>query len=246
MGKTNFIRTTKQLFKEFWVQILISIFWGIYKVHISDKKDDELSVFITNFSASLFLLSWMFGQVIRIKKQQKIDDEFSHVKNELEGLVSKLNQQTEDIIGFATGKKSKPYFMPVLEYENSQEISVHFANNSKYPVYDVIGHYLDLDELRKANILKKHPFELGNIFPLQVIRNVFVLPMQGKDRIHIEIRFNTRAEFCIQEVLAIRANDKIHIAFKVHSNNKTTTNIPSDFPEYDSENPESIFLNYKL
>ncbi|MCD6019921.1 MAG: hypothetical protein K0S53_3042 [Bacteroidetes bacterium] len=225
-------RVFNQLFHEFKWQFVIAIIWATYRTYNSEK--DYLSTFLSNFSAAFFFLSWIFSQLLRVQKQQKLESDFTQVK--------------EDIMGFSIGKNSTAYFMPVQMHQNILNLHIHLANNSKYPTYDINGYYIDLDELKrtKGHNSNKHNFKIGDIFPTQVLTDVFILPMQERDRVNIEIKYNTRSGTCLEEIIAIKVGEKINIAFKVHSNNKTVTNIPSDFPGLDPNNPESIFFDHKL
>jgi len=153
------MRIFKRIVNEFWIQTVLSIIWGAYKVYLTPI--DKVSVFITNFSASLFLLSWMFGQMVRIKKQQKIEDEFSVVKSDLGKLLEKLESQTKDLIGYSTGGDSIAYFLPMLKGNNL--LGLGLTNNTKYPAFDVVGEWIDLDEPIEVSQMKlwtRHRFQL--------------------------------------------------------------------------------------
>jgi hypothetical protein len=111
------MKTLTQIIKEFGIQFCISIAWGIYKMQSSTIGSWEFSVFIANFSACLFFLSWMFGQVIRIKKQHKIENEFEKVKSGLTEVLKNiktqfenLEQKTSSLIGYMTGGSSYFYY----------------------------------------------------------------------------------------------------------------------------------------
>jgi hypothetical protein len=82
-------RLVKQIFVEFFPQFLISIAYAAYAVSTSrNSAASSFSTFINAFGPTFFLLSWARGQTVRIRKQQKLEDEFQLVKNELGSLLA--------------------------------------------------------------------------------------------------------------------------------------------------------------
>jgi hypothetical protein len=238
------MRAFKQIVKEFWLQTLLSILWGLFKLKFAEPKENLISVFITNFSASLFLLSWMFGQIVRVKKQQKIDDEFNILKNELSKLLSKIELQTEKLIGYSLGGDSYAYFIPVIRNQN--EISLELINNSKYPVYDITGKWLDMDQEPNLSgigpLYNRIPFTLGNLFPGLMKSKALTFDMTDKESLRINIfMFSRNTRPVHQNFIIKRQGDNIKIARNLTSNDFTEVKIPPDFPGYDVDNPDEIF-----
>jgi hypothetical protein len=58
------------------------------------------------FGPAFFLTSWARGQTVRIRKQQKLEDEFQTVKRELGNLLGSISEQTRLLIGHSTGGES--------------------------------------------------------------------------------------------------------------------------------------------
>jgi len=237
------MRAFKQIFKEFWIQTVLSLIWAFYKVHIASASENVISVFVANFSASIFLLSWMFGQVIRIKKQHKIEDEFNNVKTELSSLLGKIETQTQDLIGYSTGGESLAYFIPVIYDDNS--ISLELINNDKYPVFDFVGNWLDQDEQNDSDDFKPHPrykFNFGNIYPGKLLRKAINFDITGKEFLRIIVSSHTRAGRSVwQQFKIVRVGDNIKIAHKINSGEYNKVEIPTDFPDYNPDSPENVF-----
>lgn len=237
------MRILKQILKEFWIQIAISLIWALYKVYITPTSENVISVFTTNFFASIFFISWMFGQVIRIKKQHKIEDEFKNVKTELNSLLVKIETQTQDLIGYSSGGESIAYFSPVIYDDNS--ISLELSNEGKYPVFDFVGHWMDTDEKNEFKGLKPHPrynFNFGSIYPGKLLPKALNFNITGKDYLNIIVWAHTRAGRTIwQKFKIIRVENSIKIAEKIISGEYTKIEIPPDFPNYDPNYPENIF-----
>jgi hypothetical protein len=237
------MRTFKQIFKEFWIQTALSLIWASYKVHIAPVSESTISVFATNFSAAIFLVSWMFGQVIRIKKQHKIEDEFNTVKTELSSLLGKIETQTQDLIGYSTGGESLAYFIPVIYDDNS--ISLELINNEKYPVFDFVGNWLDQDEKNEFEGFKPHPrynFNFGYVYPGKLLRKAINFDITGKDSLRIIVSAHTRAGRSIwQQFKFVRVGDTIKMAHKINSSDYNKIEIPPDFPDYNPNSPEDVF-----
>jgi hypothetical protein len=237
------MRAFKQIFKEFWIQIILSLIWAIYKVYIAPISENIISVFTTNFFAAIFFISWMFGQVIRIKKQHKIEDEFKDVKTELNSLLTKIETQTQDLIGYSTGGESLAYFSPVIYDENS--ISLELSNEGKYPVFDFIGHWMNTDEKNELKGVKPHPkhnFNFGSIYPGKVLLKALNFDITGKDHLNIIVWAHTRSGKTIwQNFKIVRVGHSIKIAEKIITQDYNKIEVPPDFPNYDPDSPEKIF-----
>ncbi len=82
----------KQLLREFQIQFVLSIFWGIFKTDSTQSGIDYALNFIGNFTAAFFLTSWFASQILRVKKQQ-------HVENSLNTLISKLEVLANALAG---------------------------------------------------------------------------------------------------------------------------------------------------
>jgi hypothetical protein len=237
------MRTFLQIFKEFWIQILLSVTWAVYKVCVASNSDNLISVFATNFSASIFLISWMFGQVVRIKKQHKIEDEFNIVKSELTSLLHKIETQTNDLIGYSTGGDSLAYFTPVIYDDNN--ISLELINNDSYPVFDFTGNWLNQDEENLYKGIKPHPrypFHFQAIYPGKLLRRALNFDISGKESLRIIISAHTRSGRSVwQQFKILRVGNTIKIAHKIESGTFKEIEVPPDFPNYDAENLESVF-----
>ncbi|MBK0368625.1 hypothetical protein [Flavobacterium agrisoli] len=208
------MRTFLQIIREFWIQILLSFKWAVYKVCVASDSDNLISVFPTNFSASIFLISWMFGQVIRVKKQHKIEDEFNIVKSELTSLLHKIETQTNNLIGYSTGGDSLAYFTPVIYDDNN--ISLELINNDTYPVFDFTGNWLNQDEENPDKGIKPHPrypFHFQAIYPGKLLRRALNFDISGKESLRIIISAHTRSGRSVwQQFKILRVGDTIKIA----------------------------------
>lgn len=239
---TAYRKIIKQIINEFWLQLLLSVLWGAYKVQVAPAESNLIATFVANFSAALFLLSWMMGQIVRVKKQQKMEEDFFHVKNELRDLLNKLEQQTKDLVGYSTGGSSIAYFLPLIP-SNIPIVHLALINTSSYPVFDFWGEWIDLDEPRKSEMLPftKHRFELENIYPNRIIENALVFDLTQQPMLRINIFCRSRSSSVTQLVRIAKVNERLVIAYKVESPHYKEQNIPHDFPGYNPDEPDSVF-----
>jgi hypothetical protein len=234
-------RVLQQLIYDFWPQAIISILWAGYRSYLA--KEDNFSVFVTNFFPAFFLTSWMYGQVIRIKKQQKLEDEFERVKSEISKLLENIQQQTDYLIGHATGGDSIGYFSPSVQM-GTMNLTFDFMNLSKYPVFDIFAEWIDLDErIDPANKVfwTRNRIVLGTIHANKVAVSVFGFDMTTRDRLRINIFMQTRNRSIIQLIRVEKVNGQLKFALKTQSDIFNETRIPEDFPNYIPEEPDKVF-----
>jgi hypothetical protein len=102
------LRVGKQLAREFWIPFLAASCWTLYRYHVS-IEGDAISTVIAAFAAAFFLASWATGQVVRVNRQQAIEDTLQTLvqrANDMDVAVrtmanaaQQLQQQTKDIPG---------------------------------------------------------------------------------------------------------------------------------------------------
>jgi len=241
-NQTNTKRIFFQIIREFWFQTILSLGWATVSVYFSEGSDNKILSFLTNFFASLFVLSWFAGQFFRIKKQQKVEDEFSKIKKDLNSLLRKIRKQTNDLIGFATGGDSVGYFTP--GFWSKDAFVLNFKNTSDYPVFDVEAEWVDLDEpldRDKLQVHTRHQVKVGYLYPKKIIMNVLKFDLTGKDQFNFNIFTQTRNRYVSQQFRLKRVGKGFKVAFHTRSENFEELEIPEDFPGYDSKNPMKVF-----
>src|SRR4051812_883338 len=158
------MRVIKQIVSEFWIQFLISIGWATYQIWPIGASiasvNKALPTFITNFSGAFFFLSWGMSQFFRIKRQNEVKDEFSKVKSELSSLLDLVREKTEYLIGHTTGSESIGWF-EFMQVGNDT-FQLMFTNSSKYPLFDVSGDWVELNEPFDI-YAPRHPFDFGTV-----------------------------------------------------------------------------------
>jgi len=240
-------RLVKQICIEFYPQFFLSIAYAVYVVWTSrDNAASSFSVFIKFISAFgpiFFLLSWARGQIVRIRKQQKLEDEFQVVKKELGNLLSSITEETRVLIGHSTGGESEGYFIPTI----FQPLMVQFGfiNSSEFPVFDVHAEWIDLDEPnidpRSGKLWTRHQLAIGTIHPNKVAMGIFAIDTSHRDLVRISMFIQTRNSGGQQLFRIAKVNGTLQIAIRTMLKNRNETQIPDGFPGYKPDNPDALF-----
>ena len=98
----------KQIFKEFWIQVVLSIIWVIYNEY-TDKKSFDLASSVKNFGTCLFLTSWFLGQYLRIKKQRSVDNSLSEILKSTQEVITTQTELMQESVANVTGGDSFCY-----------------------------------------------------------------------------------------------------------------------------------------
>src|SRR5262245_26454363 len=130
------MRLAKQLFGEFWIPTLIALTWTFYRWSVSTGDELILTV-VSAFAPAFFLASWAIGQVLRIRKQQKVEDALDGLEitqqrieasqqasqqatNKIVGLIEQVVQQTKDV----------PALQPIVQSLKTASTEVATANTA--------------------------------------------------------------------------------------------------------------------
>lgn len=109
------MQTAKQLFKEFWFPAVIAIGWTIYSCSGAGNTTGNLAdikKYVNIFGPTFFLISWMTGQLFRVKKQSKVESNLTEIENRVGSLLKELELKAERITNHITGGDS--YFFAKL------------------------------------------------------------------------------------------------------------------------------------
>ena len=64
--------TVTQLLREFWLPLVLGAGWTFYDAYANPEHRTAARI-IPIFSASFFLLSWLSGQVVRVRRQARVE-----------------------------------------------------------------------------------------------------------------------------------------------------------------------------
>ncbi|MEI1280632.1 hypothetical protein V6Z05_20040 [Leptospira venezuelensis] len=168
------MKIIKQLFREFTFPLILSLFWAFYNVSgAAPNQSWTLKAFINMFAPAFFLISWMTGQIFRIKKQVGVESSFEVVQSKLTTLANNIEQKSNEMIDHISGGKSFP-MIQIGSINNLSNMGIlTVIHNGKHPLYDVHVRIVDLqkfetikDNLNLANMgYPDTNIPLGNMIP---------------------------------------------------------------------------------
>jgi hypothetical protein len=152
--------TFKQIVKEFWIPLLLSIAWVLYNIYGNESSEIwNIQKVVNIFGPTFFLLSWVTGQFFRVKKQTKVEDSFVVIETRFNELFTEVEKRTKDMIGHISGGNSFPYFQ-ISSLDNNSNTGILVAiHEGEYPLYDVHARIVDLQKFDQV----KDNFSLTSI-----------------------------------------------------------------------------------
>ena len=132
----------KQLFREFIFQFIVSLIWAYFATKDLLESEYTIFVYLKNFAACFFLTSWFSGQLLRVIKQQKVENSLSAVLRKLESVAENINSVYKDIKGYSVGGDSFCYVDVAIIGDNEMITVDHIGN---YPLYDVTVRFRNLN-----------------------------------------------------------------------------------------------------
>jgi hypothetical protein len=103
------LKIFRQLLKEFCIPFILSALWTAYATR---GVPFDLAKVVSTFGPTFFLISWVVGQVFRVRKQVGVDTNFASVEARLALLASSLEKNVTTLIGNLNGGDSFCYLMP--------------------------------------------------------------------------------------------------------------------------------------
>lgn len=125
------LQIIKQLLREFWIPIIISIAWTV-----ADSKGKNATELLQVGIVHFFAAGWAFSQWNRVAKQKKVEGDLKGVSGGIRELTERLEASAKDLIGHTTGGES--YFYVVLNFDdNGNPMNIVIIHQGDYPLYDV-------------------------------------------------------------------------------------------------------------
>jgi hypothetical protein len=134
----GYIRVIKQVLREFCVPFVVALVWTLW---VQRTSEISAAAWIANFGSAFFLSSWMTGQLVRIRRQARVEDGLSTLEERLSRIAQDLDAAVVDLQGYMSGGDSYCYFSPSFGVANSRWIVVQ---SGKYPLYNVAARVVDL------------------------------------------------------------------------------------------------------
>lgn len=141
----------KQIVKEFWIPLLLSIAWVLYNIYGSESSELwNVQKVVNTFGPTFFLLSWLTGQFFRVKKQTKVEDSFVTMESRFKELLNEVDKRTNQMIGHISGGNSFPYFQIGMLESNSNAGVLMAIHEGEHPLYDVNARIVDLHKFERV------------------------------------------------------------------------------------------------
>lgn len=229
------MRVFKQIVREFWLQFVISLIWSFWKINFDFSSEKGIENFISNFGACFFLSSWFFGQVIRVKKQQKIESHLDSLTNNLQRLISNLEISAQKIIDNVTGGKSFLY-MTIGNINHEKNIGqIIFLHSGDNPVYDVYVEYLDINKPQINGDYHRQGLEIGTK-PPKTASSGPIITLDRATGLHYSVFFTTRRGLINQSLRMKFKDGKWYHAIHVSDfDDLQFFDIQKDFPIDDND-----------
>lgn len=169
------MKLLKQIVKEFWLPLVLSILWVIYNIYGGNNEGQwSIQRVVNLFGTTFFLLSWLTGQYHRIKKQTKVEDSFDAIETRFKELLGQLESKTNEMIGHISGGNSFPW-LQIGQINHSSDTGVLVViHEGEHPLYDVNAQIVDLvkfEQIKQNLSLENRNFAdtdiyVGNMIPL--------------------------------------------------------------------------------
>lgn len=140
----------KQIIKEFWIPLFLSIIWVIYNIYWNNSNETwNVQKTVNVFGPTFFLLSWLLGQFFRVKKQTKVEDSFEVIELRFKELLNKIEVRTEEMVNHISGGNSFPYLQIAMIDNLSNQGCLMIIHNGEYPLYDISARVVDLQKFEQ-------------------------------------------------------------------------------------------------
>ena len=132
------MKVFKQILREFLAPFIISIVWVFVNLANSPDKWTLLAA-VNIFGPTFFLISWLSGQIFRVKKQIAVESNLLRIKDDLEAVADDIRLQTKEVSRYVTGGSAFIHFLPQVYHSLplNNGLPLLALTNGNYPLYDV-------------------------------------------------------------------------------------------------------------
>lgn len=153
--------------KEFWLPFCLALGWTAYSAR-SDSDYRLVAKLVPTFSTAFFLCAWLTGNVVRVRRQAKVEGGIDKVESRVEHLINKLDDATSRLNATMTGGDSFAYIGMMERGTNLYEPHIlHVGHNA---LSNVQSRMVDLQIFAKV-------FAAGNPQGADTVENVAELPV---------------------------------------------------------------------
>ncbi|MFY0730589.1 hypothetical protein [Pseudomonas sp. NFX15] len=224
-----------QLLKEFWLPFFISVSWTIYSKW--GVKFDFVG-YMSTLGPAFFLVSWVVGQVFRVRKQVGVESSFGNVERRLQDLAESLEQNVAKMVGHINGGDSFCYLMP-NGGSGGQFVLRHCG---EYPLFKLHIRIADIGALRQGGMLEQQfayeEFAVNSFAMLDT--------PQFSDSQALNIFYNSRSGKVVQQIRFVKVNGHSGYAYRITRDAELLVQyLPENFP-LDEEDKKSWLGEFGL
>lgn len=242
------MKTLSQLAKEFWFPLLLALSWAGYNVATRSPADRWDAVAIVNtFAPAFFLASWMTGQIFRVRKQTRVEENFAGLEKRLEFLVKSLENSTDQLLSHITGGDAFPEIL-ITDLDPATNTGiVGFSHHGDYPIYDVRARIVDINKSRtmktfsfaSMSVTDSH-LQIGLLTPNSGTMNGPWGPIDPNEQAY-NVFFSARNGRTVQELRLKKVSGQWRQATRIMWHGKAEAvyqRVDEDFPRDASGNVE--------
>lgn len=221
----------RQLLREFWIPFLISLAWTAYSTWGGGA---DIKKIVSIFGPTFFLISWIVGQVFRVRKQVGVESSFTNVEHRLEKLTDSLERNVRTMVGHINGGDSFCYLMPNGKYEH-KGASFVLRHCGEFPLFNLQVRIVDIDSLRQG-VTAEHSFTIDEFSVTGT--NLLDTPHFSESRA-LNIFYHSRSGRVVQEVRFAQVGDQRCYAYHITRDGEVLAQyLPEGF-ELDEEDKKS-------
>lgn len=225
------MKIVRQLLREFWIPFLISLVWTAYSAWGGGV---DIKKIVSVFGPTFFLVSWLVGQVFRVRKQVSVESSFINVEHRLEKLTDSLERNVRTMVGHINGGDSFCYLMPNGENEHRSARFV-LRHCGEFPLFNLQVRIVDIDSLRRG-VTAEHSFTIDEFSVTGT--NLLNTPHFSKSRA-LNIFYHSRSGRVVQEIRFGQVGDQRCYAYHITRDGDVLVQyLPEGF-ELDEEDKES-------
>ncbi|MGE1091346.1 hypothetical protein [Pseudomonas zeae] len=226
-------RTVKQLFKEFWLPLVVAISWAVYN---GLGQTFLVKDFITNLMPAFFLASWMTGQIFRVRKQAGMEASIDHLQLRLGRMIDELNDKTRWTINHITGGDGYCLALPKSNGKTQYKMDWEVINCGDFSMYETTVTIDDLDMK-----FRRPGFEAPGMFTLTArlgeiptgASRMFEFGSVGHEKSRsFTVIIDSRNGRVIQDVRFIRNAGSTDLAYRVTRDGEVLVVLEEYIPEH--------------
>jgi uncharacterized membrane protein YciS (DUF1049 family) len=218
-----------QLLREFLIPLVLSIAWVILNFLQSNGQWTLLTA-INVFGPTFFLLSWMIGQIFRVKKQIGVETTLQRITGDLENVANTIRVNAEKLSSSVTGGDGFIHFLPQVYYPElvKNGLVLLMLKNGEYPLYDVSAKLISSLDLGYPDM----ELVVGNT--KEKVSSLHKLPidMIGVNEHKLKLWITARNGAYYQDIWLKKTQNRWTFAIRVRDSNNgiRLEQVDTDFP----------------